>query len=109
MGEIDIIENVKNLINEYCLREFGDGANFSDPRNVGLAYTTLTDEEIPIQVCVDIIDMKLKTWIDGTDCESKEPDEIRDITLSELEYLDFDDLISGWETYIEDNMEKYRC
>lgn len=101
------IENAKELINLYSNREFGGDTDFSDLHNIGLAYTTLTDEEIPIQVSVDIIEMKLKTWIGGIDYERCKPVEVIDITMEDLESLDFDDLISGWQTYIEDNIDDY--
>lgn len=102
------LEKAKELINEYCMNEFRHKADFSNMENIGVAYTTLTDYEIPIQVSVDLVHMQLKTWI-GTDIISDDmkPDDIRDIETEDLEWLDFDDLISGWEFYIEDNIEKY--
>lgn len=102
------LEKAKELINEYCQKEFNDGcANFSDLENVGVAYTTLTDYEIQIQVSIDLINMKLKTWIAYDFADVTEPEKVEDITMNDLENLDFDDLISGWQTYIEDNIEKY--
>lgn len=101
------IEKAKELINLYTDREFGYDADFSDLHNIGLAYTTLTDKEIQIQISVDIIEMKLKTWIGDIDCEKYKPKKVIDIKMDDLEYLDFDDLIYGWQTYIEDNMDDY--
>lgn len=104
---MDDLRKAKELINEYCMNEFGHKADFSNMENIGVAYTTLTDYEIPIQVSVDLINMKQKTWI-GTDIiNNDEPDKVEDITMEDLEYLNFDDLISGWQFYIEDNIEKY--
>ena len=51
--------------------------------------------------------MKLKTWIAYDFADVTEPEKVEDITMNDLENLDFDDLISGWQTYIEDNIEKY--
>ena len=102
------LEKVKELINEYCQKEFEVScADFSDLNNIGVAYTTLTDYEIPIQVSVDLINMKLKTWVGYDFVDGIEPERVEDITMDDLECLDFDDLISGWQTYIEDNIEKY--
>lgn len=102
------LEKAKELINEYCQKEFNVScADFSDLKNVGVAYTTLTDYEISIQVSVDLINMKLKTWIGYDFVDGIEPERVEDITMDDLECLDFDDLISGWQTYIEDNIEKY--
>lgn len=104
------LEKAKELICEYYSREFGiyDESNFSDLTNVGLAYTTLTDYEIPIQVSIDLINMQLKTWIGMDDGMDKmEPEKIEEITLEELDSMSFDDFISGWQFYIEDNLDKY--
>ena len=102
------LEKAKELINEYCQKEFNIScADFSDLKNVGVAYTTLTDYEISIQVSVDLINMKLKTWIGYDFVDGIEPERVEDITMDDLECLDFDDLISGWQTYIEDSIDKY--
>ena len=82
-------------------------ADFSDLNNVGVAYTTLTDYEVSIQVSVDLINMKLKTWVGNGYLDEREPELVEDITMDDLECLDFDDLISRWQTYIEDNIKKY--
>ena len=99
---------VKELIMKYSKKEFNDNlVDFSNLNNVDVAYTTLTDYEIPIQVSVDLINMKLKTWVGDGCLDEREPDCVEDITMDDLECLDFDDLISGWQTYIEDNIKKY--
>lgn len=98
------LEKEKQLINDYCLCEFGSEADFSDMENIGVAYTTLTDYEIPIQVSIDLIHMKLMTWLG---CDNIEPEKVEDITKEDLEYLSFDDLISGWQFYIEDNLDRF--
>ena len=101
------LEKAKELVNGYCQDEFKNDADFSDMENIGVAYTTLTDYDIPIQVSVDLVHMKLKTWI-GTDTTNGiKPDKIKDITMEDLENLDFDELISGWQFYIEDNIRNY--
>lgn len=101
------IERAKELINEYCKYEFGNDADFSNMENIGVAYTTLTDYDVPIQVSVDLIHMQIKTWI-GTDITDEiEPDKNKDITIEDLENLDFDELISGWQFYIEDDIQSY--
>ena len=102
------LEKAKELIAEYSEREFNYSfVDFSDLNNIGVAYTTLTDYEVFIQVSVDLINMKLKTWVGDGCLDEREPDLVEDITMDDLECLDFDDLISGWQTYIEDNIEKY--
>ena len=51
------LERAKELVNDYCQCEFHHDADFDDLENVGVAYTTLTDEEIPIQVSLDLIQL----------------------------------------------------
>ena len=48
--DTELLEKAKDLINEFCEDEYNEPADFSDLGNVGLAYTTITDEKIPIQV-----------------------------------------------------------
>ena len=40
------LEKAKELINEYCKSEFGYDADFSDMKNIGIAYTTITEDEL---------------------------------------------------------------
>lgn len=102
---------IMHVIDDYTMSEFGYHADFSDKTNIGLAYTTLTDDEISIQVSIDIVNMILKTWIGDENCSDGSLEESKSITKKEIiEYgFDFDDLISGWEEYIENNKEKYAC
>jgi hypothetical protein len=98
------IEKAKEYITDYVEREFEDSEpDFSDLKNVSLAYTTLTDNEIPIQIDIDLINMQFKTYIDNGD----EPVKIESASLDELETMDFDILIAGWQGYIEEHMEEY--
>lgn len=106
MESLPIMTKAKELIGDYLEREFNQVADFSDPTNVGLAYTTLTDYEIPIQVNFDLTTMELKTYI-GTDFPTKEDlVQTKKLTLEDLAWLDFDDL-TGWGCYVEDHIEEY--
>jgi hypothetical protein len=93
---------------DYYAMEFKEkidekSSEFMDLHNVPLAYTTLTDEEIPIQVNLDIPDMCFKTYIG----DNESLVEIADTCLDELESMDFDMLIADWQGYIEEHMEEY--
>jgi hypothetical protein len=104
-----MLDNIKNIINDYCIHEFGHEADFSNLNSVGLAFTTLTDYEIPIQVCIDLENMKLKTWIGCEDESDEYLVECIDISYDEIKDngFEFDSLIYGWDEYIEDNLDKY--
>lgn len=105
-------------IKDFFYREFGNQDTSYDVllnslHDIPLAYTTLTDEEIPIQFVLDIIDaenMNLKVFLNDSD----EPERISSISLSDLEEMTFDELIDNsigyteedrfmsWQRYIED-------
>ena len=53
------LDKAKFFINEFCDAEYEQEADFSDLHNVGLAFTTLTDDELPIQVTADLVDFKI--------------------------------------------------
>jgi hypothetical protein len=100
------IEKAKEYISDYFIREFDDydDSDFSDLHNVPLAYTTLTDEEIPINVKIDLINMEFKTYINE---DFENPVVVEKTELETLKWLDFDMLIAGWQGYIEAHMEEY--
>ena len=47
------LEKAKTLIAAFCAEEYNSEPDFSDLRKVDIAYTTITDEEVPVQVSVD--------------------------------------------------------
>ena len=59
------LDKAKWLINDFCEAEYREEADFSDLHNVGLAFTTLTDDELPIQVTADLVDFKITYEFDG--------------------------------------------
>ena len=48
------LNQAKDLINSFCFGEFGNAADFTKLSAVNIAYTTITDAEIPIQVMIDL-------------------------------------------------------
>jgi len=95
------LERAKRLINNFCNAEYQNGADFSDMTCVGIAHTTITDDEIPIQVNVNLIDCTLERYIDNTLVDKREFDDIADLAMNQLEYLSFDDLISFTDKELE--------
>ena len=55
------MERAKGLISDFCRSEYGSEADFSDPTKIGVAYTTVTDDEIPIQVNIDLVNYRIST------------------------------------------------
>lgn len=95
------LERAKNLINDFCNAEYQHEADFTDMTCVGIAHTTITDKEIPVQVNVNLIDYTLERYIDNTLVEKREFDDIADLAMNQLEYLDFDDLTSFNDNELE--------
>lgn len=59
------LEQAKNLINSFCIGEFGNATDFTKLSSVNIAYTTITDAEIPIQVTLDLERYYLMRTLDG--------------------------------------------
>lgn len=88
------LDKAKQYINDFCEAEYHDSADFFDLHNVGLAFTTLTDDELPIQVTADLIDFKITYEFDGEIYNTEQYDSIEDMIENGLTGLDFSDLVS---------------
>lgn len=88
------LEIAKEFINDFCEAEYGSPADFSDLEKVGIAYTTVTDEEIPIQVNADLVHYRMERYLDGQFLERRQYESLDELIQNELAELDFDDLIS---------------
>ena len=96
-----LLEQAKELIDQFCQEEYDSYADFSDLENVGIAYTTVTDEEIPIQVNVDLVNYRIERYLDGQFLERRQYDSLGAMIQNELTDLTFDDLISVSEEELE--------
>lgn len=93
------LEKAKKLIDEYCKREFGSGADFSEFPEVELAYTEDCIEEaeehqVEIQVSADLQSYTIKTRVEGKMVEIERYKCMEDFIEYALDYLDFDSLVS---------------
>lgn len=95
------LDKAKWLINDFCEVEYREGADFDDLHNVGLAFTTLTDDELPIQVTADLVDFKITHEFDGEVYNTEQYDSIEDMIENGLIGLDFSDLVSVPDEVIE--------
>ena len=92
-AEQALMERAKGLISDFCRSEYGSEADFSDPTKVGVAYTTVTDDEIPIQVNIDLVNYRLERYLDDEHLETRQYGSLQELITNELENLDFSDLI----------------
>ena len=92
-AEQALIERAKGLISDFCRSEYDSEADFSDPTKIGVAYTTVTDDEIPVQVNIDLVNFRLERYLDGEHLETRRYASLQELIANELENLDFSDLI----------------
>ena len=95
------LEIAKEFINDFCVAEYGSPADFSDLEKVGIAYTTVTDEEIPIQVNADLVHYRIERYLDGQFLERRQYESLDELIQNELAELDFDDLVSVSDEELE--------
>ena len=100
------LDKAKWLINDFCEAEYRESADFDDLHNVGLAFTTLTDDELPIQVTADLVDFKITHEFDGEVYNTEQYDSIEDMIENGLTGLDFSDLVSVPDEVIEGHTAK---
>lgn len=94
-------ETAKNLINEFCLEEYDSPADFSNLSKIGIAYTTVTDDELPIQVDVNLENFTVEKYIDNVLVDTEYYYNLSNITEKFLQNLNFDELVYVTEQQIE--------
>ena len=103
-AEQALTERAKGLISDFCRSEYGSEADFSDPTKIGVAYTTVTDDEIPLQVNIDLVNFRLERYLDDEHLETRQYGSLQELISNELENLDFSDLIH----VSDEDVEQYR-
>ena len=103
-AEQALTERAKGLISDFCRSEYGSEADFSDPAKIGVAYTTVTDDEIPVQVNIDLVNYRLERYLDDEHLETRQYGSLKELITNELENLDFSDLIH----VSDEDVEQYR-
>ena len=103
-AEQALMERAKGLISDFCQSEYGSEADFSDPAKIGVAYTTVTDDEIPIQANIDLVNFRLERYLNDEHLETRQYASLQELISNELENLDFSDLIH----VSDEDVEQYR-
>ena len=99
----DELTHAKNLIREFCQEEYDSEPDFSDLTKIDIAYTNATDEEIPIQVNVDLVGYRMERYLGEVLIDERQYESLEDLTETELEALDFSELVS----VTDEEMEHY--
>ena len=95
------LTHAKNLIRDFCLEEYDSEPDFSDLSKIGVAYTNATDEEIPIQVNVDLVGYRVEHYLGDILVDERQYESLEDLTETELEALDFSELVSVTDEELE--------
>ena len=88
------LDEAKNYITGFCESEYGSTPDFGDLKKVNIAYTTLTDEELPVQVTADLADFKIVYEFDGEIFKEEQYNSLEEMNRQALSGLDFDELVS---------------
>jgi len=95
------IDRAKKLIREFCQEEYDSEPDFSDLTKIGIAYTHATDEDIPIQVNVDLVGYRVERYLGEVLIDERQYESLEDLTETELEALDFSELVSVTDEELE--------
>lgn len=89
----DLIGYALLLIDDYITREFGYEGNYTNLSSIDLAYTTITDDKIPIQVSVDLSHYSIVTYLYGTIIRVERYTSLYELICERLTDLCYDSLI----------------
>ena len=95
------LTHAKNLIRDFCLEEYDSEPDFSDLSKIGIAYTHATDEDIPIQVNVDLMGYRVERYLGEVLIDERQYESLEELTETELEALDFSELVSVTDEELE--------
>ena len=95
------LTRAKNLIREFCQEEYDSEPDFSNPAKIDIAYTHATDEDIPIQVNVDLVEYRVERYLGEVLIDERQYESLEDLTETELEALDFSELVSVTDEELE--------
>ena len=95
------LTRAKNLLREFCQEEYDSEPDFSDLSKIGIAYTHATDEDIPIQVNVDLVGYRVERYLGEVLIDERQYESLENLTETELEALDFSELVSVTDEELE--------
>ena len=95
------------LLNSYCMREFGCKANFSDLRKVDLGHKTL-ERGHTLRVYANLEDCHIGVYLDGKILGMRQFDSLREMNYTVLSELSFNDLtqLPEWAVAQHTDMKK---
>ena len=95
------LDRAKTLIDDFCTYDYASHADFSDLSRVSIAYTTVGDEDIPLEVHVDFEGYKIERELDGKPLDARQYSSLQELIENELEGLDFQELVAVSDAEIQ--------
>lgn len=89
----DALEEAKLLINEYCMEEFEQEADYSDFSHVDLAFSATSDSAHTVEIFADLTAFRLVYQVDGEVVHEIACDSLTELN-SYLANLDFDEMVA---------------
>ena len=87
------IDKAKQLINDFCLREYKEEANFDNLAKVSIAYTETEDTNLPLQVVVNLETFCLDQYLDNKLIGRNQYNNLNEFITEKLQYLNFSELM----------------
>ena len=95
---LTLLFKARELIEEFCEKEYGGPACFTDPKRIGLGYTTTEDDRHEVEVLANLADFRTEVYWDGELIATRKSESLGEYVENQLKYLDFNELIDipGW-------------
>ncbi len=93
------LERAKELINDFCDREYGEVGDFSDLTRVPIAYTTDEETDLPINVYADLVHNRIISQFNNVTVRVDEYTSLAEMNEIALPELNFDELILDTISY----------
>jgi len=88
------LERAKQLITAFCVQEYDNEPDFSDLTEIGIAYTTYTDLELPVQVNADLENFRIIYSFNNKTAKVEQYASLEEMNRLALEHLDFDTFVA---------------
>lgn len=104
LEKLQLLFKAKELIDEFCVKEYGNPARFTDLKKVGIAYTTTEDDKHEIQAYANLIDHCTEIYLDGELLATQKSESLKDYVENQLPYLDFGELVEVPDWVIDEHL-----
>ena len=99
------MEKARKFINDFCMMEHGEEADFSDLHRIALAHSTTGDGQHFIDVSADLVDFRMVYQVNGEAVASFQYYDL-DYLNEHFASLNFDELIAYAEDQYRQQLQK---